>query len=77
MSNIKQLSVTITDTEQKEETVFSTKGLTDFEIVGILSYYLDAFKVKMIRGQERNGTEETEKEQYEKNRRLQQNTSYY
>lgn len=62
MSNIKQLSVTITDTEQKEETVFSTKGLTDFEIVGILSYYLDAFKVKMIRGQERNGTEETEKE---------------
>lgn len=57
MSNIKQLSVTITDTEQKEETVFSTKGLTDFEIVGILSYYLDAFKVKMIRGQERNGTE--------------------
>lgn len=54
MSNIKQLSVTITDTEQKEETVFSTKGLTDFEIVGILSYYLDAFKVKMIRGQERN-----------------------
>lgn len=63
MSNIKTLSVTITDTEERTETRFKTKGLTDFEIVGILSYYLDTYKVKMIREQGRADRQgETEKE---------------
>lgn len=62
MEQIKTLTVTITETEETEETRFDTKGLTEFEIVGILSYYLDIYKVKMMRGQQRNSTEETEKE---------------
>jgi hypothetical protein len=62
MEQIKTLTVTITETEEKEETRFKTEGLTEFEIVGILSYYLDIYKVKMMRGQQRNSTEETEKE---------------
>lgn len=62
MTKTKTLTVTITETEEQEETRFKTEGLSDFEVVGILSYYLDAYKVKMIRGQERTSTEETEKE---------------
>ena len=62
MAKTKTLTVTITETEEQEETNFNTEGLTDFEIVGILSYYLDVYKVKMIRGQQRTSTEETEKE---------------
>ena len=45
----KTLTVTVTDTKEGTMTNFKAKGLSDFEIVGILSYYLDAYKVKMIR----------------------------
>jgi hypothetical protein len=43
------LSVTLTETKEGTTTNFKAKGLSDFEIVGILSYYLDAYKVKMMR----------------------------
>jgi hypothetical protein len=62
MSNIKALTVTITETEERTETRFNTKGLTDFEIVGILSYYLDTYKVRMIREQGRSDRQETEED---------------
>ena len=62
MGQIKTLTVTITDTEEQTETRFNTKGLTDFEIVGILSYYLDTYKVKMIREQGRADRQETEED---------------
>ena len=58
MAETKTLTVTITETEERTETRFNTKGLTDFEIVGILSYYLDTYKVKMIREQGRSDRQE-------------------
>jgi hypothetical protein len=58
MAKIKKLTVTITETKEQTETNFNAKGLSDFEIVGILSYYLDAFKVKMIRESGRANAEE-------------------
>jgi hypothetical protein len=48
-NKVKTLTVTLTDTEEGTVTNFKAKGLSDFEIVGILSYYLDACKVNMIR----------------------------
>ena len=53
------LSVTLTDTKEGTTTNFKSKGLSDFEIVGILSYYLDAYKVKMMRSAGGVSTEET------------------
>jgi len=58
MEQIKTLTVTITETEEQTETNFNAKGLSDFEIVGILSYYLDAYKVKMLRESGRANAEE-------------------
>ena len=52
------LSVTLTDTKEGTITNFKSKGLSDFEIVGILSYYLDAYKVKMMRSTGGVSTEE-------------------
>jgi hypothetical protein len=48
----KTLTVTVTDTEEGIITSFKAKKLSDFEIIGILSYYLDAYKVKMMRSSE-------------------------
>jgi hypothetical protein len=53
------LSVTLTETKEGTTTNFKAKGLSDFEIVGILSYYLDAYKVKMMRDPGKVRTEET------------------
>lgn len=55
----KTLTVTVTDTKEVTMTNFKAKGLSDFEIVGILSYYLDAYKVKMIRSTGGVSAEET------------------
>lgn len=62
MIETKTLTVTITETEEQTETRFKTQGLTDFEVVGILSYYLDTYKVKMIREQGMADRQQTEKE---------------
>lgn len=48
----KFLKVTLTKIEEDTVAHLRIKGLSDFEIVGILSYYLDSYKVKMIRGVE-------------------------
>jgi hypothetical protein len=57
-NKVKTLTVTLTESKEQTETNFQTKGLTDFEIIGILSYYLDAYKVKMLRDTEKIRTEE-------------------
>jgi len=57
-SKVKTLSVTITETKEQTQTNFKTKELSDFEIVGILSYYLDAYKVRMLRQSGKVRTEE-------------------
>ena len=49
MAKVRKLTVTLTETEEGTVTNFNIKRLSDFEIVGILSYYLDAYKVKMMR----------------------------
>lgn len=49
MAKVKTLTVTVTDTEEDTIVKFKAKRLSDFEIVGILSYYLDNYKVKMMR----------------------------
>ena len=48
----KFLKFTVTKTEDGTSTNLRAKGLSDFEIVGMLSYYLDSYKVKMMRGVE-------------------------
>lgn len=57
-SKVKKLTVTITESKEQTETNFNVKGLTDFEVVGILSYYLDAYKVRMLRDPGKIRTEE-------------------
>ena len=52
MANKRVLKITLTETEEGTSTVLNIKGLTDFEVVGMLSYYLDSFKVKMMRSSE-------------------------
>jgi hypothetical protein len=52
MAKVKTLTVTLIDTEEGIVTNFKEKKLSDFEIIGILSYYLDAYKVKMMRSRE-------------------------
>jgi hypothetical protein len=49
MANKRVLKITLTETEEGTSTILNIKGLTDFEVVGMLSYYLDSFKVKMMR----------------------------
>ena len=44
----KVLKITIEETDETSSVMFKAKGLTDFEIVGLLSYYLDSYKVKML-----------------------------
>ena len=49
MADKRVLKITLTETEEGTSTILNIKGLTDFEVVGMLSYYLDSFKVKMMR----------------------------
>lgn len=49
MAKTKVLTIEIKETEEATATRFKSKGLTDFEIIGLLSYYLDAYKVRMIK----------------------------
>ena len=48
MAKKKVLKITIEETDNASSVMFNAKGLTDFEIVGLLSYYLDSYKVKML-----------------------------
>lgn len=52
MAKTKTLTIEIKETEEETATRFKSKGLTDFEIIGLLSYYLDAYKVRMLRSPE-------------------------
>lgn len=61
-NKIKTLTVTIAEGKEQTETNFKVKGLSDFEVVGILSYYLDAYKVRMLRDPGRVRTEGTEED---------------
>lgn len=49
MADKRILKITLTETKEGTSTILNIKGLTDFEVVGMLSYYLDSFKVKMMR----------------------------
>ena len=51
MVKTKVLRIEIQETKEQTAVSLETKGLTDFEIIGLLSYYLDAYKVKMLRDQ--------------------------
>lgn len=48
---IKIKKITITQTEKKSgvETNFKVEKFTDWEVMGLLSYYNDAFKVNQLR----------------------------
>ena len=46
---MKILKITNKKTKEGSETNIKVEGLTDFEVIGMLSYYLDAWKVKMMR----------------------------
>ena len=49
MTSTKELKITVEETDDTSSVLFNAKGLTDFEIIGMLSYYLDSYKVKMLR----------------------------
>jgi hypothetical protein len=46
---MKTLKITQKENKEGFETNIRIEGLTDFEVLGMLSYYLDAWKVKMMR----------------------------
>jgi DNA-directed RNA polymerase subunit M/transcription elongation factor TFIIS len=50
-NNICMKTLKITQKENKEglETNIRIEGFTEFEVIGMLSYYLDVWKIKMIR----------------------------
>ena len=48
MADVKELKITVEETDDTSSVLFNAKGLTDFEIIGMLSYYLDSYKVKML-----------------------------
>lgn len=56
----KVLKIIIEETEQGSQTTLNIKELTDFEVVGLLSYYHDAYKVKMMRGSSLDKQEDNE-----------------
>lgn len=60
MSKKKALKITIEETDNISSVIFNAKGLTDFEIVGLLSYYLDSYKVKML---QENGSNKQQKDE--------------
>lgn len=69
MSKTKVLRITQKKTENGTETHFETKGLNDFEILGMLTYYKDAFSIKIFKEtnmeipeQEESKTDEKEEE---------------
>lgn len=63
MAKVKTLTITVTDTGEDTIVNFKAKRLSDFEIVGILSYYLDNYKVKMIRSAGEVSSEDSEIQQ--------------
>lgn len=60
MSKKKVLKITIEETDETSSVMFNAKGLTDFEIVGLLSYYLDSYKVKMLQENASNSKQDNE-----------------
>ena len=47
MAKKKQLSITQTKTPFGTNTQFKTNGFTDFEVLGMLTYYKESFLIKM------------------------------
>ena len=47
-TEIKKIVITQEVTEYGTTTSFKVKGLNDFEVIGLLSYYTDTFKVEMM-----------------------------
>lgn len=68
MAKVKTLTVTVTDTGEDTIVNFKAKRLSDFEIVGILSYYLDNYKVKMMRSAGGVSSEDSEMSQEDDSR---------
>ncbi len=60
MAKKKVLKITIEETDETSSVMFNAKGLTDFEIVGLLSYYLDSYKVKMLQENSSNKQKDNE-----------------
>lgn len=60
MANKKVLKITIEETDNTSSVMFNAKGLTDFEIIGLLSYYLDSYKVKMLQENASNKQQDNE-----------------
>lgn len=63
MAKKKTLTITITDTEEGTITNLKAKRLSDFEIIGMLSYYLDACKIRILKSP--GGVEPIETEEIE------------
>lgn len=62
-AKIKTITIQQEVTEDGNATTMETKGFTDFEIVGLLSYYIDAFKIGMLkRPKEKPAAEKVNKE---------------
>ncbi len=60
MAKKKILKIVVKETEEGSETNLTIEGLTDFEVVGLLSYYHDAYKVKMMRANQANEQQKDE-----------------
>lgn len=48
ITEIKKIVIVQTITEEGTATSFKVDGFTDFEVMGLLSYYNDAFKVECM-----------------------------
>jgi hypothetical protein len=48
----KKIIITQTKTKEGEETNFKVEGFSNWEVMGLLSYYKDAFKVIQLRKNE-------------------------
>jgi len=60
MTEIKKIVIKQETTKEGTTTSFEIDGLSDFEVIGLLSYYIDAFKVGMIRKTESQNNNSTE-----------------
>ena len=57
---MKTKKITITQTTNKEGvlTNFKVEGFTDWEVMGLLSYYKDAFKIQQLKRNNEHGPKE-------------------
>jgi hypothetical protein len=60
MKGIKKIVIKQIITEDGAVTSFSKQGYNDFEVMGLLSYYNDAFKVECMQKASKNSSTENE-----------------